>query len=53
MTGVQTCALPIFASAIGVGYDMAESDLIERLAADLEALHGKLGEDKPPEAKQA
>ena len=42
-----------FASAIGVGYDMAESDLIERLAADLEALHGKLGEDKPPEAKQA
>ena len=26
-----------FASAIGVGYDMAESDLLARLAADLEA----------------
>ena len=35
-----------FASAIGVGYDMAESDLIARLAADLEALHGKLGESQ-------
>ena len=32
-----------FASAIEVGYDMAESDVLERLAADLEALHGKLG----------
>ena len=42
-----------FASAIGVGYDMAESDLLARLAADLEALHGKLGESKPPEVKQA
>jgi len=42
-----------FASAIGVGYDMAESDLIERLAADLEALHGKLGESRSPEAKNA
>ena len=33
-----------FASAIEVGYDMAESRVIERLAADLDALHGKLGE---------
>jgi glycerol-3-phosphate acyltransferase PlsX len=42
-----------FASAIGVGYDMAESGLLAHLAADLEALHGKLTSDKPPEAKQA
>ena len=35
-----------FASAIGVGYDMAESDVLARLAADLEALHGKLGESR-------
>jgi glycerol-3-phosphate acyltransferase PlsX len=42
-----------FASAIGVGYDMAEADLLTRLAADLAALHGKLGESKPPAAKQA
>ncbi len=40
-----------FASAIGVGYDMAGSDLIAHLAADLAALHGKISEDKPPEAK--
>jgi glycerol-3-phosphate acyltransferase PlsX len=33
-----------FASAIEVGYDMAESNVVERLAADLEALHGKLEE---------
>jgi glycerol-3-phosphate acyltransferase PlsX len=33
-----------FAHAIEVGYDMAKSNVIERLAADLEALHGKLGE---------
>jgi hypothetical protein len=32
---------------------MAESDLIAHLAADLEALHGKLPEGKAPEAKQA
>jgi glycerol-3-phosphate acyltransferase PlsX len=32
-----------FASAIEVGYDMAESGVLERLAADLMALHGKLG----------
>jgi glycerol-3-phosphate acyltransferase PlsX len=42
-----------FASAIGVGYDMAESDLIAHLSADLEALHGKISEGKPTEAKQA
>jgi glycerol-3-phosphate acyltransferase PlsX len=33
-----------FASAIEVGYDMASSNVLERLAADLEALHGKLGQ---------
>jgi glycerol-3-phosphate acyltransferase PlsX len=42
-----------FASAIGVGYDMAESDLVAHLAADLESLHGKISEGKPTEAKQA
>jgi glycerol-3-phosphate acyltransferase PlsX len=36
-----------FASAIEVGYDMAKSGVTERLAADLKALHGKLG---PPQA---
>src|SRR5688572_17536378 len=35
-----------FASAICVGYDMAESDLIAHLAADLAALHGKISDDK-------
>jgi glycerol-3-phosphate acyltransferase PlsX len=35
-----------FASAIQVGYDMVESDVLARLAADLEALHGKLGESQ-------
>jgi glycerol-3-phosphate acyltransferase PlsX len=33
-----------FASAIEVGYDMARSNVLERLAADLAALHGKLGQ---------
>jgi len=42
-----------FASAIRVGYDMADSNLIAHLAADLEALHGKLSSNKSPEAKQA
>jgi glycerol-3-phosphate acyltransferase PlsX len=43
-----------FASAIRVGYDMAESDLVAHLAADLEALHGKISEGKPTtEAKPA
>jgi phosphate acyltransferase len=32
-----------YASAIEVGYRMAESNVLERLAADLKALHGKLG----------
>jgi glycerol-3-phosphate acyltransferase PlsX len=32
-----------FASAIEVGYQMAESSVLERLESDLEALHGKLG----------
>ena len=39
-----------FASAIDLGYDMAESDLLERLAADLEAFHGKIGQDDKPAA---
>jgi glycerol-3-phosphate acyltransferase PlsX len=42
-----------FASAIGVGYDMAESDLVAHLAADLDALHGKIAEGKASEEKQA
>jgi len=33
-----------FASAIEVGYNLAESDVLARLGADLAALHGKLGE---------
>lgn len=32
-----------FANAIEVGHIMAESNILERLAADLEALHGQLG----------
>ena len=36
-----------FASAIEVGYEMAESNVLERLAADLAAFHGKLGEAEP------
>ena len=46
-----------FASAIEVGYDMAESGVLERLAADLKALHGKLGRgrgrawDSPDDAR--
>ncbi|MGE0627632.1 MAG: phosphate acyltransferase PlsX [Hyphomicrobiaceae bacterium] len=31
-----------FASAVDLGYDMAESGLVQRLTADLEAFHGKL-----------
>jgi glycerol-3-phosphate acyltransferase PlsX len=47
-----------FASAICVGYDMAESDLIAHLSADLAALHGKISntddkvDDRPTEVKQ-
>jgi glycerol-3-phosphate acyltransferase PlsX len=33
-----------FASAVDLGYDMAESGLLERLAADLDGFHHKLGE---------
>lgn len=33
-----------FASAIDLGYEMAGSGLIERLAADLEAFHHRIGE---------
>ena len=33
-----------YASAIEVGYDMAESRVLERLASDLDALHGKLSQ---------
>ena len=36
-----------FASAIEVGYRMAASDVLGRMAADLEALHGKLGAEQP------
>ncbi len=32
-----------FASAVDLGYDMAQSGLIERLASDLESFHHKLG----------
>ena len=39
-----------FASAVDLGYEMAESGLLERLAADLDAFHASLGaplEEKP------
>ena len=39
-----------FASAIEVGYQMAESNVLERLAADLEALHGGMDEPEPAPA---
>ena len=43
-----------YASAIAVGYQMAESNVLQRLAADLEAFHGKIKEDdKAGAAKQA
>ncbi len=41
-----------FASAIEVGYEMAESNVLERLAADLEAFHGKLSEPRRPAARR-
>lgn len=34
-----------FASAVDLGYEMAESGLLERLAADLETFHHRLGTD--------
>ncbi|HRD76797.1 MAG TPA: phosphate acyltransferase PlsX [Hyphomicrobiaceae bacterium] len=33
---------PSFAGAVDLGYDMAESALLERLATDIDALHGKI-----------
>jgi glycerol-3-phosphate acyltransferase PlsX len=36
-----------FASAVDLGYEMAESGLLERLAADLEASHHRLGSASP------
>ena len=41
-----------FSSAIEVGYNMAASNVLERLGADLEALHGKLGEPEPAPARK-
>jgi glycerol-3-phosphate acyltransferase PlsX len=41
-----------FSSAIEVGYNMAESNVLERLGADLEAFHGKLGESEPAPARK-
>ncbi len=35
-----------FASAVDLGYDMAESRLVGRLAADIEAFHGRLAAAK-------
>jgi glycerol-3-phosphate acyltransferase PlsX len=40
-----------FASAIEVGYQMAESNVLERLAADLDALHGALAEPQQQQAR--
>ena len=37
-------ALP---SAVDLGYEMAESGLVERLAADLTAFHARLGANAP------
>ncbi|WP_333793892.1 phosphate acyltransferase PlsX [Hyphomicrobium sp.] len=34
-----------FASAVDLGYEMAESGLLERLASDLETFHHRLGSD--------
>jgi glycerol-3-phosphate acyltransferase PlsX len=40
-----------YASAIEVGYQMAESNVLERLAADLDALHGALAEPQQQQAR--
>mgnify|MGYP002402665287 CR=1 FL=1 len=37
-----------FASAVDLGYEMAESGLIERLKADLETFHHRLGAEQHP-----
>jgi glycerol-3-phosphate acyltransferase PlsX len=34
-----------FASAIDLGYEMAQTGLIERLAADLDTFHHRIGQD--------
>lgn len=36
-----------FASAIDVGYNIVESDILRRLATDLQLLHGKLNDTAP------
>lgn len=36
-----------FASAVDLGYEMAESGLLSRLASDLETFHGRLGSESP------
>jgi glycerol-3-phosphate acyltransferase PlsX len=36
-----------FASAVDLGYEMAESGLLSRLAADLETFHDRLGTESP------
>jgi glycerol-3-phosphate acyltransferase PlsX len=33
-----------FASAVDLGYEMAESGLLARLASDLDGFHGRLGD---------
>jgi glycerol-3-phosphate acyltransferase PlsX len=39
-----------FASAVDLGYEMAQSGLLERLAADIAAFHHRLGAEQPPAA---
>ena len=34
-----------FASAVDLGYEMAQTGLIERLAADLDTFHHRIGQD--------
>jgi glycerol-3-phosphate acyltransferase PlsX len=42
-----------FASAVDLGYEMSESGLIERLAADLEAFHHRLAAVSPAQQSEA
>jgi glycerol-3-phosphate acyltransferase PlsX len=42
-----------FASAVDLGYEMSESGLLERLAADLEAFHHRLGKSAVASEAQA
>ena len=37
-----------FASAIDLGYQMAESGVVERLATDLTAFHARVGANEAP-----